>query len=739
MTSKKWIFRAFLTILIFNFYLVMPSIATRIIALLIFIMVTGVAISSILFSKTRNRSEDFTQQISISFSMVISCGIACLFIQAIVTNQFMMLVPRAFFGLMAQITANVVLIVALFLQKFYPPLTQNNIFNQRNPWQVQIAFYISLVLPLMALLTARFLDAGSISKFPQLVLITIGIILITLWRYSDDSHDWMISGVLTLVTLALILMSSTRGFGPIGTDASKEFYLATRVFEKGIWIPRDINDAYFSSLGITLFPSNLAALLHLPVAEVFQYVLPALTSIIPAQIFSLVKQYRSRSIAISAAVLFISQPSFLVWSIAPLRQLIAMIFFSGFLLVQFSREGAYVFRRTLIVIFGILTILTHYSSTYLMLFTLALGWIFQVIQQKRNKIDAHDFFIHKRTLFILLITTFIWYGPITYAYTGLSGTLNRSFGLVADEKFNPFNPEGYAPSTNLLAQLGLDSEEIPSQILLDRSSQEFAEKTIFKNPELFLSPTYVQVSEIQSRNKVPSPILSISDFLSKEILRFAFIFGLLVLLRRSLRKNLSIFELYAIAAGISILLIVIFPDVSISYSLGRTSHQMFALISILITCWRYKRPNVISLGVMLIAFPLYVNASGLSGLYPNVLTSNRGPVYENSYVHLGELLATNWIASKNSDLVASGYFSSTKFYYSGMERPPIYRDVFPFALLKDGYLFRGKNEISSSLATTYYEGKVLKYAYPSSILNEKRSILFNSGEAIVYGSWKPNE
>jgi hypothetical protein len=374
-----------------------------------------------------------------------------------------------------------------------------------------------------------------------------------------------------------------------------------------------------------------------------------------------------------------------------------------------------------------------------MLFTLALGWIFQVIQQKRNKIDAHDFFIHKRTLFILLITTFIWYGPITYAYTGLSGTLNRSFGLVADEKFNPFNPEGYAPSTNLLAQLGLDSEEIPSQILLDRSSQEFAEKTIFKNPELFLSPTYVQVSEIQSRNKVPSPILSISDFLSKEILRFAFIFGLLVLLRRSLRKNLSIFELYAIAAGISILLIVIFPDVSISYSLGRTSHQMFALISILITCWRYKRPNVISLGVMLIAFPLYVNASGLSGLYPNVLTSNRGPVYENSYVHLGELLATNWIASKNSDLVASGYFSSTKFYYSGMERPPIYRDVFPFALLKDGYLFRGKNEISSSLATTYYEGKVLKYAYPSSILNEKRSILFNSGEAIVYGSWKPNE
>jgi hypothetical protein len=266
-----------------------------------------------------------------------------------------------------------------------------------------------------------------------------------------------------------------------------------------------------------------------------------------------------------------------------------------------------------------------------------------------------------------------------------------------------------------------------------------AEKTIFKNPELFLSPTYVQVLEIESRNKVSSPILSISDFLSKQILRLAFIFGLFLLLWRSLKKNLSIFELYAVAAGVSVLLIVIFPDASISYSLGRTSHQMFALIAILITCWSYKRLNVISLGVILIAFPIYVNASGLSGLYPNVLTSNRGSVYENAYVHFGELLATNWIASKNSDLVASGYFSSTKFYYSGLERPPIYREVFPFALLKDGYLFRGQNEISSSLATTYYEGKVMKYVYPSSILNEKRSILFNSGEAIVYGSWKPNE
>jgi hypothetical protein len=142
---------------------------------------------------------------------------------------------------------------------------------------------------------------------------------------------------------------------------------------------------------------------------------------------------------------------------------------------------------------------------------------------------------------------------------------------------------------------------------------------------------------------------------------------------------------------------------------------------------------------MFIALLIYVNASGLSGLNPNILTSSRGPVYENSYVHYGELLATNWIASKNSDLVASGYFSGTKFYYSRMERPPIYREVFPFALLKDGYLFRGANEISSSLATTYFEGKILKYAYPSNILNRKRSVLFNSGEAIVYGRWKSNE
>ena len=739
MTPKKFKFHGLLAILIFNFHLIMPSIATRVIALLIFILVTGVAISSILFTKRKYPSEELTSNIPISFTMIISCGIACLFIQAILTNILMMISPRAFFVLIAQLTANVVFSIALFLQKYYPPFIQYNIFNQRYPWQVQIAFYISLVLPLMALLSARFLDSGSTSIFPQLVLITIGFILISLWRYSDDTHDWMICGILTLATLTLILMSSTRGFGPIGTDASKEFYLATRVFERGIWIPRDVGDAYFSSLGITLFPSNLAALLDLSVSEVFQYVLPALASIIPAQIFSLVKQYRSRSIAMSAAVLFMSQPSFLEWSIVPLRQMIAMIFFNGFLLVQFSREGPHVLRRTFILIFGILTILTHYSSAYLMLFTLGLAWMFQVIQQKRKRVHDHEFLIHKRTLLVLLITAFIWYGPITYSYSGLTDTLNRSVGLITDEGFNPLNAEGYAPATNILAQLGFSSEETPPQKLLDRYSKEFAEKTISKNPDLFLSPVYVQVLEVGPQSKFSTSSLGISDFLSKQILRFAFIIGLFSLLWRSFKKNLSIFELYTIAAGASVLLIVIFPDVSISYSLSRTSHQMFALISILITCWSYKRPNVISLGVMFIALLIYVNASGLSGLNPNILTSSRGPVYENSYVHYGELLATNWIASKNSDLVASGYFSGTKFYYSRMERPPIYREVFPFALLKDGYLFRGANEISSSLATTYFEGKILKYAYPSNILNRKRSVLFNSGEAIVYGRWKSNE
>jgi len=739
MTLRKWILRALLSILVFNFHLAMPSVTSRAIALLIFIAVTGTAVLSLVLLSVEIRYGDFDPRTGISLSIVISCGIACLFMQAILTNLFMIFAPRTLYVLIVHLTANVVLISALFFLKLHPPKLKNNFFGQKNPWQVQVAFFASLVLPLMALLSARYLDSGSITKFPQFILITVGIIFITLWRYSDDAQDWITSTILTLVTLSLILMSSTRGFGPIGTDTSKEYYLAKFVFEKGIWIPGDVNDTYFSSLGITLFPSNLGALLQLSISDVFQFVLPALIAIIPAQIFSLVKQYRSRSIAISVVVLFISQPSFLEWSIVPLRQLIAMIFFNGFLLFQFSRERPYFLRRTLIIIFGVLVILTHYSSAYLMLLTLVLGWIFQFTQKIRNLVHANEFFIHKRTVSVLLITAFIWYGPITYTYPSLINTLNRSVGLITDEGFNPLKAEGYAPATNLLAQLGINRDETPPQVLLDKYSKEFGERTVFEDPELFLNPTYLKVLAIDPSVKESPSVISIFDFLSKQTLRFAFIIGLLLLSWRSLKKKMHVFELYTVTVGVSILLIVILPDISISYSLSRTSHQMFALIGILVTGWNYKRKNIISLNVMILALILYINSTGLSGLNPNVLTSNNGPVYENAYVHNGELMATNWIASRESDLVASGYFSGTKLYYSGLERPSIYREVFPFALLKEGYLFRGQNEISSSLATTYYEGKVLKYVYPSAILNDKRSLLFNSGDAFVYGSWKPNE
>jgi len=621
------------------------------------------------------------------------------------------------------------------------------------------------------------LDDSSWSIGVVCVVVLIAAVLLAVSRL------WFPEFTIYSIGLALVLLGSVRGDYLSGTDMSTELYLANLVGANGFWLPSLSPDAYNSALSVTILPNYLGNLFAIDNATVFRFLIPMLYALVPVLIFSFFKRHRSKLFGILGALLYVSQPAFVVWSPVPARQMVAILFFTAILYVAFDGKLAKGSREGLAFTFGMLMILSHYSTSYLSLPVLILGallaltlrvrWLYWTGQPKKLP-DVRGLMGHVRRLKSnfklaepgttpelswraltgLLVFALVWFGPVTHVGDDLARTIERSASEITSGHWNLLGTSGYASGTSLAYQLGLSQEVRDRESVYKNYRFEVYEIVESNQLDPVEPQTWrnnpVSHPSLQSAND-STPIGSLivtSEKVLKNILRLFLVVGSLVLVVSMLRRRLDSVEAYALAACLALAMVVVIPGASIQYDVGRTTQQMLPLLGFAIVGGAVAISSTFSrnrmrdeatqrvLGSVLIC--LLVSSTGLINKFtgatnPTMMLSNSGEMYEQTYVHSEEVAAARWLQSHRApnSIIQSGYFGGTRLPLVGIERPTL-RHVFAWSVDKNSYLFRGNQEVDNDVALTYFSGEYFRYDYPSDEIESFKSILYTNGRSEIY-------
>jgi uncharacterized membrane protein len=580
-------------------------------------VIPGLLVSSY-FSKALSSAARalYTVLVSISIAFFLACA----------ANAYAAIVDQKLSGLYAEALTQATLVLLVMLR----PKGALRLREIRLPvFDFGKAVYAVglLLLPGAAVASALRLnqlsDSGWSTVVVCVVVLLAGLVL-TVTRL------WFPEFTIYSIALTLVLLGSVRGDFLSGTDMSTELYLANLVATNGYWLPSLSNDAYNSALSVTILPNYLGNLFHADNATIFRFLIPALYSLVPVLVFSFFERHRSKAFGVVGALVYVSQPAFVVWSPVPARQMIAILFFAALIFVAFDRRIEKLAREILTFSFGVMMVLSHYSTTYLSIPVLILGtalafcmrirrsdgnqlpvltwralggWLDRNRTPKRQNLDSgvaevyrrlkSNFHLTKtdktplmtlRTLAGLAAFTLFWYGPVTHVGDGLQRRLEKSAGEISSGMWNLLGTSGYAAGTSLAYQLGLSNEGH------DRES-------VFKDYRFevfdFVEINKLEPIEPQTWNNNPESdplVLSavestpIGVFVAtlektlKNLLRLFLVVGLSVYLVSALRRRLDAIGSFALAAGIALALVVVIPGASIEYDLGRTTQQLLPLL-----------------------------------------------------------------------------------------------------------------------------------------------------------------
>lgn len=635
------------------------------------------------------------------------------------------------------------------------------------PWAFSMRTILAVVaaaaLPVAGALASLYLNKTDNNTASIAVLIAaLGVFGVVLWRLKHLPHA-AVALALYSVSLTIVLMGALRGTGVSGTDISKEFYLYDLVQQVGFWKPELYRDPYNACLTIHLLPSLIGDIMKVSGEFVYRVALPAIYASLPVMVYALYTRLTTKYIAYAGSLFFMIQPVFMKWSAIPIRQMMAFLFFAGLLLALFDKRLGNVARYTLMALFGVGVILSHYSTSYIMLGVLVCAFLLfrgkYLFDKHLRQLELSPLkpLITLPLLAGLIASALIWYGPVTHASGHALDLFKSGYKQFSDGNVNIFGSKAHSEQAGLLDQFNIAAApRQPEDVWKD-----YTHETQRKYKKLNVTPL-VQKSEAapitpEAPEKMPyktSPTvakgLALGGQALSKITRIFLIVGLAILAYAFIRRRNTEheFNLLAISSAIAIGLIIIIPNASIDYDISRTSQQLLALLSLPvvfggIACLRFftrhrftDRTYATLIGVFILGtFPFI---SGLvpqltGGQQPNMMLNNSGVQHEIS-VQPGETAAASWLADNRDDKsrTYSGYFGRNRLWTAGIDRASLYNDILPWTVDKHAYVYSSGMEVSKQQGLTYYNGSFVVYDYPTQLLTERKNIIYSNSQARIY-------
>lgn len=661
--------------------------------------------------------------------------------------------------------------VYVFVNNNSIPIEKNGFhFSIKN---ILLAF-IPMVFPILSILGAISLNNNQTNILTMIMigLIASYVLLLTFLRDKVSEHLFIFS--LLMISLALLFMTSLRGWYITGHDINLEYFVFQLTKTKGIWKMSNFQDPYTACLSITILPTIFSTITHINDLYIYKALYQIVFSISIVATYLFLRKFIGPFLAFLGSFAIVSLPTFMTDMPMLNRQEIALLFFVLLLNTLFNKNFSKKIKWFMFVFLGLGLLFSHYSTTYVALglfigafllhlvlrllkFHPEINTLMQKIDNKLGLLDSKPN-LHFGMVAILLIATVIWNVSITNTAGGITNTL---VNITKDLKTAHIAKTKSGP-----ASYSLLSGKVPNrQSLLDnyvdtttKYYRKFNFDSAFISKDIFSQYHVVLGSQVtlpltvlgKKLTKLHVSVFSLNDQLKQayaKLIQIFIIIGFVAIF--FLKKHISNFEkeylVFTITFFVILIVQVVLPGGSIDYGILRLFQQGLILFSIPLLMgglaifsifnFIHKSIKIYLLSFFLIFFFLYL--SGFlpmltGGYYPQLNLSNAGFYYDAYYTHTQDISAMNWL-SANYDKktpIQSDWFALKKIHT--YEKIYSVDGLIPSVIRRNSYVYLSVSNVQTGQVIIYANGAPLYYKYPFNFLDSNKNLIYSNGSAKIY-------
>ncbi|MGW5482757.1 hypothetical protein [Streptomyces sp. NPDC004008] len=588
-------------------------------------------------------------------------------------------------------------------------------------------------------------------------------------------RGWYATGVLELglwcAAAGILLLTSLRGWYITGHDIQREYEVFRLAADAGRWDINAFRDPYNACLSVTLLPAALTRLTGIEGTYVFKVMLPLLFALTPVLVYRSVRNTAPQIIALLSAVYLMMFPTFFTDMTFLGRQEVAF-FLMGCAMVVITDTGRPLARRRLlftVLVAGI--VLSHYSTTYVLVAVLALALTadlaWRLLARLRRRPRAGRGFLTWWMVAAAAAAAFVWSGPVTHTtgqlYSTVSLTARELTGQSSDTASSDVSYSLFSGASVSAEQRLVDYRaDVVRQTERGRDQGDYLP---LKTVDRYATPVVSEQANLpltavgRTLRDVGVDVPAANGLLracAAALLQVLLLVGLVLVLwpRRSGRwrarpgfrpsrdqVTLSLGMLGVIA------LLTVLPQLSVDYGVLRAFQQglffyapFVAGASLWLFRWagRWAVPAACALALGLLLDLTGVVPKVLGGYPAQLHLANSGQYYHIYYVHPEERTAIRWVQTRATETQRADVQSEVqtdRYTFSRLQsliRGRAQNDIFPPLVGSHTYVFLGTTTVTKDQATTFYRGDLVTYRYPVALLDVTKNKLYSNGGAEIY-------
>ncbi len=740
---------------------------TQIFSTLFLLLLPGFLLLWIFYPKSRDFWEVLTYSLGLSLVLLMLLGLTI--------NAFLPLLrinsPLSFLPILISCnTLFLLLWVYLFNRNTPFPLFLEKVSFKRS----LLSYLIPCVFPILSILGAIRINSNDSNTLTMYMLgfIALFVLLLTILRDKINEKIFPLSAL--MIGLSLLLMTSLRGWYITGHDIYLEYYVFQLTKLHHIWNMSAFPNPYTACLSITILPTIIATITHIPDLSVFKVINQIIFAFFPVITYLFLKKFINPFLAFLGTFIIMSLPTFMVDMPMLNRQEIALLFFALLLNTLFTQGFSLKIKWTLFLLFGLGLTFSHYSTTYitLTLFLItSISYFIMTFVHKHPKIKniitiidnklgiEHDKAnLHFGMIALLLAVTVTWNFGITNTSNGIVETINN---IKKDLIKKDISQEKNDPASySLINKKKPDDSKLLKQYVDDFT--KFVRK--FNDNSAFLDETIYSKYALSSGSQIKQPLTplgtnltnykidvfsfnnSIKDIYAK-IMQLFIVIGFLAIfwykkyIKRFKKEHLLITVVFfGILVGETVL-----PGSSISYGILRLLQQGLLLLVIPLIIGAlslfsifdkiHRGIKIYLLSLTFIFFFLFLSGfipQATGGYYGQLNLANSGFYYEAYYTHKDEITSINWLLKNYNKKIPiqSDWFTGNKFHTYGN----VYSvdGIIPSTIRINSYVYLSHSNMATGQVMVYVQGAPIYYHFPIDILNQNKNLIYNNGGTRIY-------
>lgn len=590
----------------------------------------------------------------------------------------------------------------------------------------------------------------------------------------------VLAGVIYLQSLSLLLMTSLRGWDIVGHDIQREFSVFQMTRVPGVWSIDYLQDAYNACMSITILPTMLAEVLTIPDLYIYKVLFQVIFALVPVLSYIVMSRFFPQFIALLGSFLIVSFPTFFTDMSMLNRQEIAFLMFMLLVSIILDKQLSSRLRGLLIIFFGVGIILSHYSTTYIVIIFLMTAWGGYWFLRIGKKVPGLKVVLAKLgllgksytiakhppisfiVLFVIIGLSFAWSSYFTQTSdSSIKRVLARTYDAVlkdsesarsTDTLYSVFSAKKMTPEE--VVQSYKDQVVAPARARAPEGTY-YTESNIVDFAPTFLPDAVLPLSNIGARlESYGVNVMNLNHslkFNSAKLLQLFLLLGLLISLFtiRFYRERLPSEYLFMSGAGILFLAaMVVIPVLSVEYGVLRAFQQSlfltapYAVMGILSVFFLFgdKVAKTFAATFVVVFFLISTGAvTQTTGGYKALLHLNdSGPYYDYYYIHDSEVKGLSWLNEQAEKSENSNFQSEvqTDRHVSKKvnERSKIgaVNEIFPSLTRRNSFVFLGYANVTRGNATMFHNGTNLNFIYPRDLIDIYKNKVYDSEGVIIY-------